>query len=424
MDRQADWQRRLSHIVETLREMSMQTDPQQMVSAYAKRMRQILPIDRTIAVSRRNLQQPWYRITRSSLWKEEINPWKQQDRLPVFNRGILGDLLYADEPQLIDDLRLSADDPAHEFLADMRSLVSLPMYDGGVALNTVIFARATPNAFSRDQLADLVWVTGLFGRATYNLVLKQQVQEAFDAVDFELKMVERIQKSLLPRELPKIEHLDLAAYYQTSHRAGGDYYDFFPLQDGSWGILIADVSGHGTPAAVMMAITHSIAHTAPGPPTPPSRMLHYLNQQLSVRYTNDSPSFVTAFYGIFNPKTRELTYASAGHNPPRLKRCDDGTMAALDRVGGLPLGVLPDQTYEEAVLALRPGDQLIFYTDGITEAHNPQREMFGVERLDQALELCTFAAEPLIEAVLRALADFTQGQPADDDRTLLVAKVS
>jgi sigma-B regulation protein RsbU (phosphoserine phosphatase) len=227
----------------------------------------------------------------------------------------------------------------------------------------------------------------------------------------------------LPPELPKISNLDLAAYYQTSHRAGGDYYDFFPLPDGRWGILIADVSGHGTPAAVMMAITHSIAHTQPGPPTPPSRMLNYLNKQLTCRYTINSGSFVTAFYGIYDPKTRELVYSSAGHNPPRLKRCQDGTMASLDGAGGLPMGVDPHEEYREAAHQLRPGDQIVFYTDGITEAHNPRHEMFGVERLDQSLELCTFAATPLIDAVLSALNEFTAGQPADDDRTLLVAKV-
>lgn len=424
MDRQGDWQVRLRQIVDTLREMSVQTDPQVMVSAYAARMRQLLAVDRTLSVSRRDLQAPWYRITRSSLWTEEINPWKQADRLPVCNHGILGELLYGDEPQVFEDFQVAADDPAREHLEGQRSLVALPMYDGGVALNMVILARRSPGAFSRDQLADLVWTTGLFGRATYNLVLKQQVQEAYDEIDFELKMVERIQKSLLPRDLPKIENLDLAAYYQTSHRAGGDYYDFFPLPDGTWGILIADVSGHGTPAAVMMAITHSIAHAQPGSPTPPSRMLNYLNTQLCARYTNHSASFVTAFYGIFNPITRELTYASAGHNPPRLKRCDDGTMSSLDGVGGLPLGIEPSETYQEAVRQLRPNDQIIFYTDGISEAFNPQREMFGVERLDQTLETCTFSAGTLIESVLKALADFTQGQPADDDRTLLVARVS
>lgn len=422
-DTENDWQKRLAQIVDIMREMSRQTDPQEMVRAYAARVRTLMPTDRRVSVSRRNLAAPWYRITRSTLWKEDVNPWTQPDRLPVLKGGLLGELLYGDEPRIIDDLVLAPDDPAAEHLAGQRSLVALPLYDDGVALNMVMFMRTEPRAFAPDQLPDLVWRTGLFGRATHNLVLRQEARKAYDELDFELKVVEGIQRSLLPPELPKISNLDLAAFYQTSHRAGGDYYDFFPLPDGTWGILIADVSGHGTPAAVMMAITHSIAHTQPGSPTPPSRMLNYLNRQLTSRYTGNSGSFVTAFYGIYDPKTRIIRYASAGHNPPRLKSCIDGTMAALDGVGGLPMGVIPDEAYDETSHQLRAGDQIVFYTDGITEAHNPRREMFGVERLDKALEMCTFAAKPLIDGVLDALAAFTEGQPADDDRTLVVAKV-
>jgi sigma-B regulation protein RsbU (phosphoserine phosphatase) len=218
--------------------------------------------------------------------------------------------------------------------------------------------------------------------------------------------------------------LDLAVHYQTSQRAGGDYYDFFPLPDGQWGILIADVSGHGTPAAVLMAITHSIAHTYPGSPTPPAQMLQYLNRHLTSRYTDDSGTFVTAFYGIYDPPSRKLTYACAGHNPPRLKRCGSPTMASLDGAKKLPLGISLEETYEEDTRLLRPGDQVIFYTDGITEAEDPSGEMFGVQRLDAVLGGCPDDASALLEAVLRDLEQFTGGRPPADDRTLLVAKVS
>src|SRR5205807_7076210 len=131
-------------------------------------------------------------------------------------------------------------------------------------------------------------------------------------LDRELKVVGDIQRSLLPAELPRVATLDLAAHYQPAQRAGGDYYDFFPLPDGQWGVFIADVSGHGTPAAVLMAVTHCIAHTHPGPPLPPARVLEYLNHHLSTRYTNLNGDFVTAFYGIYDSSSRGLTYASAG----------------------------------------------------------------------------------------------------------------
>lgn len=222
---------------------------------------------------------------------------------------------------MIDDLILEPDEPAIDYLKGFRSLLAIPMYDQGVAMNMVIILQREPNAFEREQIPDLVWRSNLFGRATSNLVLKEELRQAYQALDREMKAVGEIQRSLLPTELPKIAILDLAAHYQPAQRAGGDYYDFFPMPDGQWGIFIADVSGHGTPAAVVMAVTHCIAHTHPGPPLPPGKLLEYINQHLSARYIGVGSTFVTAFYGIYDSKQRHLKYACAGHNPPRLKRC-------------------------------------------------------------------------------------------------------
>jgi sigma-B regulation protein RsbU (phosphoserine phosphatase) len=419
-----DWKDRLAIIVETMRDMSRQTDPQEMVRAYARRVRQLLPADRFLALSRRDLQPPKFRITRSSTWKEEINPWKEKHRLPVFAGGLLGELLYGDEPRIIDELRFAGDDPAIEYLRGMRSLMAIPNYDQGVALNMTVRLSEQPAAFTRDDFPEMVWLSNLFGRATHNLVLSDELREAYGVVDRELKMVADIQRSLLPTELPRITTMHLAAHYQTARRAGGDYYDFFALPGGQWAIMIADVSGHGTPAAVMMAITHSIAHSFPGPPSPANKMLDYVNHHLATRYTAGLGSFVTAFYGIYDPPTRLLTYACAGHNPPRLKRCADGTISSLDGVANLPLGVSVDEKYEQCSHVLRPGDQIIFYTDGITEAQNQSGDMFGLDRLDTVLSECRDDATELIQAVLAEVEAFTAGQPASDDRTLLVAKIS
>jgi sigma-B regulation protein RsbU (phosphoserine phosphatase) len=194
------------------------------------------------------------------------------------------------------------------------------------------------------------------------------------------------------------------------------------LPGGLWGILIADVSGHGAGAAVLMAIMHTIAHDYPGPPTPAGQLLEFVNRKLATRYTVESGTFVTAFYGIYDPALRTLRFASAGHNPPRLKRCGDGSIASLDAKARLPLGILEDETYEDATIELRPGDQILFYTDGITEAQNDAGDQFGQERLDGVLGRCRGAAG-IIDDVLEAVERFTGGRPADDDRTLLVARV-
>ena len=419
----SDPDQQLAAIVEMMREMSQQTDPEGLVRCYGRHVRKLMPFDRFLALSRRGLEYPRYRITRSSLWTDPVNPWKEPHKLPLLEGGLLAELIYGDWPRVIDELQVDPTDPAAPYLEGMRSLAALPNYDGGAALNMTIALSARPGYFDPAILPEWCWISNLFGRATNTLVLKEQLSEAYEIVDRELRAVADMQRALLPSVLPEIPRVSLAAHYQTSRWAGGDYYDVFALPDGRWGLWIADVSGHGTPAAVMMAITHAVAHGDPGPPDPPEVFLSHINRKLVERYTAHTEAFVTAFYGIFDPSRRTLTYACAGHNPPRLKRCGDETILSLDGTGGLPLGLLEDAQYTAVEFRLWPGDQIVFYTDGVTEATDPSGRMFGLERLDQTLELCREDADDLIAAVLTALNEFTQGQPAEDDRTLLVARV-
>jgi len=423
---EGSWQERLASIVDAMREMSLQTEPGEMVRAYGARVGALIPAARRISLSRRGLKSPRYRITRSSTWTETIDPWKEKDRLPLLEGGLLGDLIYGDEARLIDDIAplLGPDDPAFDYLAGCRSLMAMPHYEQGETMNMVVLLQEEPAAFDPEKFPEWVWVSSLFGRATHNLVLRNELKQAYEIVERELKVVADIQRSLLPQVLPAIPNVELAAYYRTSRWAGGDYYDFFPLPDGRWGILIADVSGHGTPAAVMMAITHSLAHNLPGPSDPPAAMLGYLNRQLSRHYTVANEVFVTAFYGIYDPMQRTLIFSSAGHNPPRLKRCGDGSVHTLEEVGGPPLGLFDDLDYDETALKLRPGDILAFYTDGITEATDAGGVQFGVNRLDEVLRRCGLDAKAIVAGVIEAVDRYTDDQPPDDDRTLLVAKVS
>ncbi len=420
---QGTWEERLDNIVATMREMSLQTDPQAMVRDYARRMKHMFQSDRRISLSRRGLKRPQCRITRYSLWSDEVNPWKQQERLPILDGGLLGDLIFGDDPLIIDDLQVADDDPAAEYLADQRSLMAVPLYDQGVALNMVVLTREEPHAFARDTFPELVWISNLFGMATHNLVLADEVKAAYELVDNELRVVADIQHSLLPTQLPDIPNMKLAAHYETSRRAGGDYYDFFPLPGGRWGMLLADVSGHGTPAAVMMAVTHSIAHAYEGPPTPPGRMLAFVNDRLAREYTQDSGHFVTAFYGVYDPATRKLTYANAGHPPPRLRRCGEGTVHLIDGARQYPLGVEAGVEYTDRTHTLHPGDRILFFTDGITEAQNPAGEMFGESGLDEVLARCRNEPQEVIDDLLNSLRIFTADLPPQDDRTFLAANI-
>jgi sigma-B regulation protein RsbU (phosphoserine phosphatase) len=419
-----DWREQMAYVVATMREMSSQTDPVEMGRAYAQRMRTLLPVDGSLGLSRRDLDFPAFRITRSSRWTQPVNPWKEKDRLPLLQSGVLAEWIYGDEPLLLDDFHVPAGDPAFDYLDGFRSLAVIPMYDRGAALNMILLMRREPSAFPAEQFPQMVWMSNLYGRATHNLVLSGELREAYDAVDYDLRVVADIQRRMLPARMPAIPTMGLAAHYQTSRRAGGDYFDFFALPGGRWGLLIADVSGHGTPAAVLMAVLHSLAHTYPGSQERPGLLLEHLNAQLHRLHTARSDMFATAFYAIYDPATRRLEYASAGHNPPRLKRCEDGSLALLDQACGLPLGIVPGEHYADAIHQLVPGDQLVLYTDGITEAYDGRGEQFGLARLDKVLENCAVGAGDLLRAVLGELEAFTGGRAAHDDRTLLVAKIT
>lgn len=420
------WSERLEVITRMMREVSRMTSPEDMVDVYGTWVQAIQRVDRFVAVSRRDLLQPYYRITRSGLWEDqdiEINPWKDKKRLPMFDHGVLGDLIYAQMPVLFDHFEVPRGDPAEEHLAGYRSMIAIPQFENGVAINMIVALKKEPNYFDPEEMPNRMWVSNLFGRATKNLVLSEELRKAYEMVDRELKVVADIQRSLLPTELPRIEGLDIAVHYQTSTQAGGDYYDFFELDDGRLGILIADVSGHGTPAAVMMAVTHSIAHTRDEPPTPPSDLLNFINRRLTARYTNNG-TFVTAFYGIYDPKTRTIHYCNAGHNPPIVRRADGSATLALDQNRNLPLGVLPEERYQDATAQLRAGDILVIYTDGITEARSPTDELFGTERLEDLLCGCAPDARAIIETTVRKVNEWTDFAPASDDRTLLVGKLA
>lgn len=420
----APWQKRLDFFVDLMREMSSHTDPQKMVQSYGERMGELTARDVLLAVSRRDLHKPQYRITRSSRWTEQLNPWQNRARLPVYDRGVLADFIYEERPRVVNDLEIAPDDPAYEHLSGMRSLMILPQFDRGMALNMVVVGVKRPGGYSEELLPERFWMTNLFGRATHNLVLTDEVKRAYRAVEKELKVVGEIQRSLLPDRIPAIPNLDVAAHYQTAQRAGGDYYDFFPLADGRWGIFIADVSGHGTPAAVLMAVTHSIAHTGQDAPDPPNKLLSYVNRHLATRYTNGTGTFVTAFYGIFDPATRSLVYSCAGHPAPRLKRgCGPGVVRPLEGALGLPLGIDRDELYENATEQLKPDDVLVFYTDGVTESRDSAGGLYGTGRLDDVLGKCQPDSESIIRATLLDVEAFTDSGAPTDDLTLVIAKV-
>jgi sigma-B regulation protein RsbU (phosphoserine phosphatase) len=412
---------RLSLTVDVMRELSRADDPQTMYRVYSRRMREIFPTSRQISLSRRDLPAPKLRITRFSEWKEEINPWTDPDRLPQLDRGLFSELIHAGQPRLIDELTVSADDPAYSYLQGQRSLLAIPLFDAGDAVNMVVLTREEPNAFPPERIPDLVWMSNLFGRATQTALLARKLRADRDQSRHEMRQVAKLQRSLLPTELPRVSTLDMAVYSRTTSEAGGDYYHVLTLPRGRVGILVADVCGHGAAAAMLVAVLHSLVTTYSGPATPPGHLLSYVNDHLSRLSARSAGKFVTAIYAVYDPDRATLTWANAGHPPPRLLRAD-GSRQVLTGERCVPLGIVAGTAYPEAEVSLLPGDQVVLHTDGVTEAKNRSGEQFGEQRLDEAVAPSAAGARASIGKILEALETFTGKAPPLDDYTLLALK--
>ena len=409
-------------VLELVREISRQTDPQAVVNVYRKYTRSLYKDGSFVAISRRNLPAPKFRITRASRWEDDINPWTQTDRLPLLEGGLFGDLLYGDVPRVIRDAAMDPNDPAHEYLCGARSVLALPMYENGIALNMVVWMSPDPAGFDNIDLANRVLTANLFGRATSNLLAATRLREAHAELDHELKRVADLQRSLLPLQLPNIPGLDIAASYKTAARAGGDYYDFFDLGDGRWGLWIADVSGHGTPAAVVMAMLRTMLHGRCDCESDPGAMLSFTNRMLCAQADRYDGMFVTAFYGLYDPRDGTLHYASAGHPPPLL--VDPRIrVRELDAAQALPLAVDRACDFPECRDRLTPGDTLLLYTDGITDAMNEKGEPYGRDRLLSCVCEDVPNARHIIDCVTCKLLGFTDNRPQADDQTLVALRV-
>lgn len=405
-------------MIDMVREISRQTDPQTMISVFRKETPRLYGGDGSLSISRRDLKEPLYRITRSTRWQEDINPWTQTARLPLLRGGLLADLLYSDTAGILKDFSIPATDPGHAHLEGARALLCLPLFDGGVALNMVVRWSLDPCGFDHVRLADAILTANLFGRATNTLVIARRLEAANLELDFEMKQVADLQRSLLPPKLPTIPTLDIAADYQTAARAGGDYYDFFDLEDGRWGVVIADVSGHGTPAAVVMAILRTLLHARCNQRATPAQTLAVINQHLCEQANRIKGMFVTAFYGIYHPGDGSLHYSCAGHCPPLLVGGSAG-VRELDAAQGLPLAVDSACEFPEGRVQLVAGDTLLLYTDGITEAANENGEMYGRDRLLSCVHKEVTNAQHIIECITTKLLVFTKSGSPQDDRTLV-----
>jgi sigma-B regulation protein RsbU (phosphoserine phosphatase) len=255
--------------------------------------------------------------------------------------------------------------------------------------------------------------------AIENAQLQVQADEK-ERLEHELALARQIQSSLLPANCPHLPGYELAAEWRSARQVSGDFYDFFPLPGGKWGFLIADVSDKGVPAALFMALSRSLIRSGIIGADAPAAGLKRANEWI-LKDTN-SGQFVTVFYCVLDLASHQVTYVNCGHNPPLLISGGDGS-ARWIKAKGIALGIMESIDLEEHALSLAPGDTLLLYTDGVTEATNLEQEFFGEERLGQmAKTVGQRSADEVVKQVAEAVTVFAGGAPQADDITLVALK--
>jgi phosphoserine phosphatase RsbU/P len=251
-----------------------------------------------------------------------------------------------------------------------------------------------------------------------------ELETAHATVEKERDIIANIQKGLLCDEPPDIEGIRFFTDYQPSSKAGGDYYDFIPIDQDHLGVLISDVSGHGTPAAVIMAMMRVLLSSFASQTHSPKATLQKLNKIL--RQNLETGFFITTFYGVIHLPTKVMKYASAGHPPPFFINYESETISKLWTNKGIPLMILPNNDMEEGEVQLEPNSKLALYTDGLTEAKNELGEMFGAERLAHTLLQLgkTRDASELGCRVKDEIHEFMGKQAFADDYTLVILEVT
>ncbi len=309
-----------------------------------------------------------------------------------------------------------------EAVLNTATALSFPLVARGRLVGAKIVGlrrdRAGQSPFSARRVNIL---NGIAQQAATAVVNNQLYKESADRARLqqELDVAHTIQASFLPDGSPNIPGCSVATYWQAARQVGGDFYDFLPLNDDKWGVVIADVADKGVPAALFMALSRTILRTVAFNRDDPALVLMRTNEIIAREARSDL--FVTVFYGIWDPATERFTYANAGHNPPLLLQ-PNGAFQPLPG-HGLALGVLPETHMKSQSMALRPGETIILYTDGISEALNEDFDEFGLERLQVAARAAARRpAAEIVRHITDNIRDHTGQTPQFDDMTLIVLK--
>jgi sigma-B regulation protein RsbU (phosphoserine phosphatase) len=302
---------------------------------------------------------------------------------------------------------------------ETRSELVVPLTSKGRVVGVVDLESTTSGYFTEYHERFLMTLASRMASALVNAELYARVADNESRLGREMKIAREIQRQLMPDEFPDMSPLQVAVLFKPVAQLGGDLYDWIEFDDGRLSIVVGDVAGKGAPAALYGALASGVIRTRAGRKYPPGQMLELVNKTLYQRPVEGQ--FVAVTYSIYDPKARSIALSNSGLPYPLLVRAGQPTF--LD-IGGVPLGLFQDSTYEETSLQLLPEDVLIFYSDGVIELRNDQGDEFGLKRLAESVSTTYHkSAEEIVNVVNDALADFSGRVLPHDDRTMIVIKM-
>jgi len=336
------------------------------------------------------------------------------------------------------------EDSIYSYLLNKRAPVFIEELSGNIDASclggkfSAIGTKVVVPLVRQDQVSGILLLSGKVAGFRYSsedmtflAILANQIVVAMENADLyreslekqrleeELAVARQIQTGLLPRSLPSLANFDFASFIEPSRQVGGDYYDFIPVGDGRVGVVIADASGKGVPAALLIARMQAMMQSEVRFGKGVNEMMASVNRFISESTSQDR--FATCFYIELDDGSGKAHYCNAGHNYPLLIR-GDGRVEYLS-TGGLLLGAFADAIYETGVAEMEPGDMLVMYTDGVTEAMDASQNEFGEQRLaDDLIKIRSFPAEVVCSKIIKNVKQFAAGIGDTDDMTLVVVK--
>jgi sigma-B regulation protein RsbU (phosphoserine phosphatase) len=343
-----------------------------------------------------------------------------RERNVPLGRGLIGTAAEQRQPVLSPDVRK---DPRYiEADPAVRSELSVPLLYKGQVIGVLDLEHTRVNYYNEDHQRTLSTLAAQIAISIANARLYQRIHEEEQRMERDLEMARKVQLRLMPARPPKLEHAEIAAKFLAARSIGGDVYDFLDYGPGRTALAVGDVSGKAAPAALYAALVSGILRSLAPQYLSPAAMLAALNDQLQERKLDSQ--YVTMLMAVWDDSNQTLQIANAGSvQPVFVSTGAEGIEVKTIRAEGFPLGLFSGAEYEEFTLSTRPGDLIVFFSDGIIDAENAEGEMFGDDRLNNVLRAQQHAtATATVDAILKAVEDFQSGTDHFDDETIVVLR--